>query len=83
MKLLFEKRKASSVPALILVPFVSFLVSLVLTALLLEIFGANPFKTFAAMAVGAFGSSHGFAETVVKAIPLMMPGLGVAIGGRL
>ena len=83
MKLLFEKRKASSIPALILVPFVSFLVSLVLTALLLIIFGTNPLKTFAAMAVGAFGSSHGFAETLVKAIPLMMTGLGVAIAFKL
>lgn len=83
MKLLFEKRKSTSVPALILVPIVSFLVSLVLTALLLEIFGANPFRTFAAMAVGAFGSSHGFAETLVKAIPLMMTGLGVAVAFKL
>jgi len=83
MRLLFEKRKSTSVAALVLVPIVSFLVSLVLTALLLQIFDANPFTTFAAMAVGAFGSSHGFAETLVKAIPLMLTGLGVAIAFKL
>jgi simple sugar transport system permease protein len=83
MRLLFEKRKSTSVTALVLVPVVSFLVSLVLTALLLQIFDANPFTTFAAMAVGAFGSSHGFAETLVKAIPLMLTGLGVAIAFKL
>ncbi len=83
MRFLFEKRKSTSVPALILVPIVSFLVSLVLTAVLLGVFGANPFRTFAAMAVGAFGSSHGFAETLVKAIPLMLTGLGVAIAFKI
>ena len=83
MKFVFEKRKSTSVPALILVPLISFVVSLVLTALLLAVFGADPFKTYAAMAVGAFGTSHGFAETLVKAIPLMMTGLGVAIAFRL
>ncbi len=83
MKILFEKRKATSVPALFLVPLFSFLVSLILTGLVLIIFGTNPFTTFGAMATGAFGSGNGFSETLVKAIPLMLTGLGVAIAFKL
>ncbi len=83
MKIVFEKRKTISVPALFLVPAASFLVSLVLSGLVLFIFGADPFVTFGAMAKGAFGSSYGLSETLVKAIPLMLTGLGVAIAFRL
>jgi len=44
MRLVFEKRKTTSISALILVPMVSFAVSLFLTALLLMIFEADPLK---------------------------------------
>lgn len=83
MRIVFEKRKTTSVAAMVLVPVVSFLVSLVLTAILLLVFGADPLKTFAAMAAGAFGNIHGFSETLVKSIPLMLTGLGVGIAFRL
>jgi ABC-type uncharacterized transport system permease subunit len=83
MRLVFEKRKAISRKAIFLVPLVSFLISLILTAILLAIFKANPFITFAAMFKGAFGSGPNFTETLVKAIPLMLTGLGVLIAFRL
>lgn len=83
MRLTFEKRKTISRKAIVLVPIISFIVSLVLTGILLLIFKANPFMTFAAMFVGAFGSWVNFTETLVKAIPLMLTGLGVTIAFRL
>ena len=83
MKIVFEKRKSISVAALFLVPAVSFLVSLVLTGLVLLAFGTDPVATFGAMVAGAFGSSIGFSETLVKAIPLMLTGLGVALAFKL
>jgi len=83
MRIVFEKRKALSHKAIILVPLASFFISLVLTAVLLAIFDANPFVTFAAMFKGAFGSWPNFTETMVKAIPLMLTGLGVLIAFRL
>ncbi|MDY7029962.1 MAG: ABC transporter permease, partial [Spirochaetota bacterium] len=58
-------------------------VSLVLTGILLIIFGTNPLRTFAGMFRGAFGSWINFTETLVKAIPLMLTGLGVTIAFRL
>jgi len=83
MRVVFEKRKTLSRRALFLVPVASFLISLLLTAILLAVFKANPFVTFAAMFKGAFGSGPNFTETLVKAIPLMLTGLGVLIAFRL
>lgn len=83
MKIIFEKRKTASRVALFLVPLASFAVSLILTGILLLVFGADPLKTYAAMFRGAFGSSSGFTETLVKAIPLMLTGLGVSVAFRL
>ena len=83
MRLVFEKRKTLSRKALFLVPLVSFLISLILTAILLAVFKANPFVTFIAMFKGAFGSWPNFTETLVKATPLMLTGLGVLIAFRL
>jgi simple sugar transport system permease protein len=83
MRLVFEKRKALSRKAVILVPLVSFLLSLLLAAILLAIFKANPFVTYVAMFRGAFGSWPNVTETLVKAIPLMLTGLGVLVAFRL
>jgi len=83
MRVVFEKRKALSRKAIYLVPLASFLISLLLTAILLAMFKANPFVTFTAMFKGAFGSGPNFTETLVKAIPLMLTGLGVLIAFRL
>lgn len=83
MRLVFEKRNSVSRKAIILVPVVSFLVSLVLTGILLIIFKTNPFVTYASMFVGAFGSWINFTETLVKAIPLMLTGIGVGLAFRL
>jgi ABC-type uncharacterized transport system permease subunit len=83
MRVVFEKRKTLSRKAIFLVPLASFLISLILTAVLLAIFKANPFITFTAMFKGAFGSGPNFTETLVKAIPLMLTGLGVLIAFRL
>jgi len=83
MRLIFEKRKTLSRRAVVLVPVVSFLTSLLLTGVLLLIFGANPLATYAGMFRGAFGTWIDFTETLVKAIPLMLTGLGVSIAFRL
>ena len=54
MRIVFEKRESVSQRATVLVPIVSFVVSLVFGAILLAVSGANPFVTYAAMAKGAF-----------------------------
>jgi general nucleoside transport system permease protein len=83
MRLVLEKRESRSRRVLMLVPFISFAVSLILGAAVLVFSGASPLKTYLYMARGAFGSWAGFTETLVKAIPLTLTGLGVAIAFRL
>ncbi len=83
MRIVIEKRQALSRTALILTPIISFFVSLLLGALLLMASRVNPLETYAAMVRGAFGTWSNFTETLVKAIPLMLTGLGVSIAFRM
>jgi simple sugar transport system permease protein len=43
----------------------------------------NPLTVYQKMFIGAFGTSFGITETLVKAIPLLLCGLGVAIAYRI
>jgi simple sugar transport system permease protein len=45
--------------------------------------GADPVAAYAVMARGAFGSLHDVSEVVVKAIPLMLCGLAVAVAAKI
>jgi simple sugar transport system permease protein len=83
MRIVFEKRQSISRKAQILVPIISLLISLALGAILLALSKADPLQTYAAMARGAFGSWRDFSETLVKAIPLMLTGLGISIAFRM
>jgi len=83
VSIVFEKRESLSRQASLLVPVLSFGVSLTLGAILLLLSGANPLATYAAMARGAFGSWRNITETLVKAAPLMLTGLGVSIAFRM
>jgi simple sugar transport system permease protein len=45
--------------------------------------GANPLTAYAVMIEGAFGSPYSLSEVLVKAIPLMLSGLAVAVAARI
>jgi ABC-type uncharacterized transport system permease subunit len=81
----FELRKRSAVSrrAAVLVPVISFIVSLIFGGILLFVSGANPIVTYAAMVKGALGSWYGITEVLVKSVPLMLTGLGVALAFRM
>lgn len=87
----FEKRLTISRTAYYLTPVLSFLLALGFGAILLAVVGANPWQTYRAMFEGAFGAPaqwqkgefFGLTETLVKAIPLMLTGLSVAIAFRM
>ncbi len=83
MRVFFEKRQSISRQAMVLVPVLSFFAALLLGAILLLSSGANPITTYVAMLRGAFGSTYSFSETLVKAIPLMLTGLGVAVAFKM
>ncbi len=83
MQIVLRKRESISRRASVLVPLISFGVSLLFGGILLAVSGANPFVTYASMFVGAFGSGYGLSEVLVKSIPLILTGLGVALAFRM
>lgn len=86
-----EKRLEPSQTIGYLVPVASFVLALLFGAILLALAGANPWQTYRAMLEGAFGTPaqwqdgqfYSLTETLVKAIPLMLTGLGVSIAFRM
>lgn len=66
-----------------LVPIAAIIVALFLCAIFIALNGMNPFTIYGRMLNGAFGSSFGISETLIKAIPLLLCGLGVAIAYRI
>lgn len=83
MRIVFEKRQSVSRRIRVLVPVISMVFALIFGAFLFLFSGVNPLVAYAAMARGAFGDIHAVAETMVKAIPLMLTGLGVSIAFRM
>lgn len=83
MNIIFEKRLLRSRRAVVLVPVVSFVLALLFGALVLLAFGVNPLRAYGVMLRGSMGSVYSLSETLVKAIPLMFTGLGVAIAFRM
>lgn len=65
-----------------LMPLVAVLLAFVVGGVILWFQGVNPLEAYRAMIVGAFGSKNGLADTLVKATPLLLVGLGIAIAFR-
>ena len=65
------------------VPTLSILLAFVFGGLVLQAAGENPFAVYGAMVRGALGDRNGVAETLVKTIPLLLTGLGVAVAFRM
>ena len=60
------------------VPLAAVLLAILIGAILLAISGANPFRAYAALIEGSFGSMKAFGRTLAKATPLIFSGLSVA-----
>jgi len=65
------------------VPALSLGIALILGMLPMLAQGINPITGYRDMLLLAFGSAYGISETVMKAIPLMLAGLGVALAFRM
>ena len=65
-----------------LLPIVAVLLAFAVGAVILWLQGVNPFDAYKAMIFGAFGTKNGLADTLVKATPLMLVALGIAIAFR-
>ncbi len=58
------------------------LLAFAIGAVIILLIGSNPLLAYGTLIKAAFGSVNGFAETMVKASPLLLSGLGVAIAYR-
>ncbi len=79
-----KRLQSQSVSKLVdaLLPIFATLAALAIGALMLIILGANPFEAYGALIEGAFGSGNALADTIVKATPLLLVGLGICISFR-
>jgi len=65
------------------VAVVAVLLAFGLVAIFIALTGKDPGAVYLKMVRGAFGSEFGLTETLVKAIPLMLCGLGVSLAYRI
>jgi len=66
----------------VLLPLVGVLFALLAGAVLLVILRANPLAAYSALLRGAAGTRFGITQTLVKATPLLLVGLGICIAFR-
>jgi ABC-type uncharacterized transport system permease subunit len=66
----------------IIIPISGVLLGLLIGAFLLIVLKANPLKAYGALFQGAMGSTFGITQTLVKATPLLLVGLGISIAFR-
>lgn len=60
-------------------PVLAILLALVVSSSLILVVGGQPLVAFQALFLGAFGRTSRMAETLVKATPLMLAGLGMCV----
>lgn len=65
------------------VPALSLAIALILGMIPMLVQGINPLTGYRDMILLAFGSPYAISETIMKAIPLMLAGLGVALAFRM
>ncbi len=82
-RLTIEKRLVPSSSAYLLIPIFSIFMALLVGSIFLYFSGHEPVAVYYKMFKGAFGSRYGITETIVKAIPLTLVGLGVALAFRM
>ena len=65
-----------------LLPLLAVVGALAVGAIVLFLLGKNPVEAYGAMFSGAFANKNGLADTLVKAIPLLLVALGIVIAFR-
>ena len=62
----------------LLIPALAVVTALVLGAIIMLLFGDDPFKAYSGLYQGAFGSARSWSATIRKMVPLILTGLSVA-----
>jgi ABC-type uncharacterized transport system permease subunit len=77
-----ERRPVPSGGIVLLVSLLAIVAALVVAAGLFQAYGVSPLRAYELIVRGALGSPLGLAETVRRAIPLLLCGVGLAIAFR-
>lgn len=81
--LTIEKRKTPVLWQTLLLNLLAVVAAFCVGAVFLKLSGFSPLNVYLMMFDGAFGSSYAISETIVKAIPLMLCALGIAVAFRM
>ncbi len=80
--MIVERRETRPLVLVVLSPVIAVAVALALAGVLIALAGAPVLDAFRAIAVGAFGSRLAATETLLRACPLILTGLAVAVAFR-
>jgi len=61
-------------------PIIGILLGIIAGGILIALSGVNPFVAYGAMLNGAFGNLQSFSNVLVRSSPLLLGGIGVALG---
>jgi simple sugar transport system permease protein len=64
------------------IPILAIFTALVVSSVAMVVSGTNPIQAYLALGEGAFGSQTAIIETLIKATPFVLAGLGIALGFR-
>lgn len=78
-----EKRHAQLQHQALFTAAISLAIALLVGTGIFMVYGASPLQAYQVMLKGALGSGAGISEVVVKAIPLMLTGLAVALAATM
>ena len=82
MRVQFEPRPTPSLAAQVLAPVAAFALTVVFGSIFFLILDLDPFETLHVFLVRPLSSANGVSEWLLKASPLVLIGLGLAIGFR-
>ena len=82
MRLQFEPRPTPSLAAQVLAPVAAFALTVVFGSIFFLILDLDPFETLHVFLVRPLSSANGISEWLLKASPLILIGLGLAVGFR-
>jgi simple sugar transport system permease protein len=77
-----ERRPVPSGPVVLLVSILAILAALIVVGIFFQAYGVSPLQAYRLILRGALGSKLGLAETVRRAIPLLLCGVGLTIAFR-
>lgn len=66
----------------LLMPILAVIAALLIGAVILLLMDADPIEAYKALYEGAFGTKNTFADTLIKATPLLLVGVGICISFR-